>query len=89
MVQEQCLLAEAGEVCAGVWQQGLEPRCKSQRGFCSAGNVCNQNYVFQLHMRSDLMSDLGTALCMGTVESWPEPLIDHLRRALSQLQGHR
>jgi len=28
-------------------------------------------------------------LCMGTVESRPEPLIDHLRQALSQLQGHR
>ena len=27
--------------------------------------------------------------CMGTVESWPEPLIDHLRQALSQLQEHR
>jgi len=27
--------------------------------------------------------------CMGTVESWPEPLIDHLRQALSQPQGHR
>ena len=27
--------------------------------------------------------------CMGTVESRPEPLIDHLRRVLSQLQGHR
>jgi len=27
--------------------------------------------------------------CMGTVESRPEPLIDHLRRTLSQLQGHR
>ena len=27
--------------------------------------------------------------CMGTVESWPEPLIDHLMWALSQLQGHR
>ena len=26
---------------------------------------------------------------MGTVESQPEPLIDHLRGALSQLQGHR
>ena len=23
--------------------------------------------------------------CMGTVESWPKPLTDHLRRALSQL----
>ena len=29
------------------------------------------------------------AICMGTVESRAEPLIDHLRRALSQLQGHR
>jgi len=28
-------------------------------------------------------------LCMGTVESQPEPLIDHLRQVLSQLQGHR
>ena len=27
--------------------------------------------------------------CMGTVESWPEPLIGHLRRALSQLGEHR
>ena len=27
--------------------------------------------------------------CMGTVESRPEPLIDHLRRVLSQLQEHR
>ena len=27
--------------------------------------------------------------CMGTVESRLEPLIDHLRRVLSQLQGHR
>ena len=27
--------------------------------------------------------------CMGTAESRPEPLIDHLRRVLSQLQGHR
>ena len=27
--------------------------------------------------------------CMGTVESRPEPPIDHLRQALSQLQGHR
>ena len=27
--------------------------------------------------------------CMGTVESRPEPLIDPLRRVLSQLQGHR
>jgi len=27
--------------------------------------------------------------CMGTVESQPEPLNDHLRRALSQQQGHR
>ena len=27
--------------------------------------------------------------CMGTVESWPEALIDHLRQVLSQLQGHR
>jgi len=26
---------------------------------------------------------------MGTVESRPEPLIDHLRRVLSQPQGHR
>ena len=26
---------------------------------------------------------------MGTAESWPEPLIDHLRWALSQLQEHR
>ena len=29
------------------------------------------------------------SFCMGTVESRPEPLIDHLRWALSQLQGHR
>ena len=28
-------------------------------------------------------------LCMGTVESRPEPLIDHLKRVLSQPQGHR
>jgi len=28
-------------------------------------------------------------LCKGTVESQPEPLIDHLRRVLSQLQRHR
>ena len=27
--------------------------------------------------------------CMGTVESQPEPLIDHLRRALSQPREHR
>ena len=27
--------------------------------------------------------------CMGTVESQPESLIDHLRRALSQLWEHR
>ena len=27
--------------------------------------------------------------CMGTVESWPEPLIDNLRRALSQPQEGR
>ena len=27
--------------------------------------------------------------CMGTVESQPEPLIDQLRRALSQLWVHR
>jgi len=27
--------------------------------------------------------------CMGTVESQPEPLIDHLRRVLSQPQRHR
>ena len=26
---------------------------------------------------------------MGTIESWPEPLIDHLRRALNQLREHR
>ena len=26
--------------------------------------------------------------CMGTVESWPEPLIDHLRQALSQPREH-
>ena len=28
-------------------------------------------------------------VCMGTVESRPEPLIDHLRQVLSQLQEHR
>ena len=28
-------------------------------------------------------------MCMGTVESRPEPLIDHLRRVLSQPQGYR
>jgi len=27
--------------------------------------------------------------CMGTVESQPEPLIDHLRQVLRQLKGHR
>jgi len=27
--------------------------------------------------------------CMGTVESQHEPLIDHLRQALSQPQEHR
>lgn len=27
--------------------------------------------------------------CMGTAESWPEPLIDHLRRAVSQAEEHR
>ena len=27
-------------------------------------------------------------LCMGTAESWPEPLIDHLRRALSRPGEH-
>jgi len=28
-------------------------------------------------------------ICMGTVESQPEPLIDHLMQALSQLREHR
>ena len=32
---------------------------------------------------------LSKCVCMGTVESWPEPLIDHLRQALSQPQEHR
>ena len=27
--------------------------------------------------------------CMGTVESQPEPLVDHLRQAPSQPQEHR
>ena len=27
--------------------------------------------------------------CMGTVQSWPEPLIDHLRQGLGQLWEHR
>ena len=28
-------------------------------------------------------------ICMGTVESWPEPLIDQLKGALSQLWEYR
>ena len=31
----------------------------------------------------------GKRQCMGTAESRPEPLIDHLRQALSQPHGHR
>jgi len=37
----------------------------------------------------DAKAEAGLEQCMGTVESRPEPLIDHLRRALSQPQGHR
>ena len=32
---------------------------------------------------------LASYLCMGTVELWPQPLIDHLRQALSKLQERR
>ena len=28
-------------------------------------------------------------LCMGTADSWPESLIDHLKQALSQPWEHR
>ena len=45
--------------------------------------------VFKRHEQGMKGHDLVMVLCMGTVESWPEPLIDHLRWALSQLQGHR
>jgi len=31
----------------------------------------------------------GVLLSIGNVESWPEPLIDHLRQALSQPWKHR
>jgi len=36
-----------------------------------------------------ILVGIDVSSCMRTVESRPEPLIDHLRRALSQLQGHR
>jgi len=38
--------------------------------------------MFELHSFS-------ISECMGTVESRPEPLIDHLRKGLGQLREHR
>jgi len=43
---------------------------------------------YQLIVLGQEMKKLETD-CMGTVESWPQPLIDHLRQALSQTQEHR
>jgi len=34
-------------------------------------------------------ADIVMSGCIGIVESWPEPLIDHLRRAMSQPWEHR
>ena len=56
---------------------------------CQAPWCCHQlitTITFVPRLESSLECKQG---CMGTVESWPEPLIDHLRRVLSQLQGHR
>jgi len=36
-----------------------------------------------------LMTSFDIIVCMGTAESPPETLIEHLRQGLSQLQGHR
>jgi len=47
-------------------------------------------YCYIVHHVSERKTELSSiTYCMGTVESRPEPLIDHLRQALSQLWEHR
>ena len=43
--------------------------------------------IFKSDPSSAYSRGLGT--CMGTVESWPEPLIEHLRKGLGQPWEHR
>jgi len=59
---------------------------KNKNKKLEAPQFCSQTDQNHVNIDSDRMCEDG---CMGTVESWPESLIDHLRRALSQLQGHR
>jgi len=69
-------------------------RCDHWCGFWAELMLCvlkaMQTNPFELRLtRQGSIYSKMIAICMGTVESWPEPLIDHLRRALSQPQGHR
>ena len=68
-------------------------RCGMWR-WCGAVEVSNTILCFfslrkMLFPKNKIWTERKLSMCMGTVESQPEPLINHLRQALSQLQGHR
>ena len=52
-------------------------------------NQKQQNYMITTDYMFMIFIRVTESHCMGTVESWPEPLIDHLRQALSQPWEHR
>jgi len=62
---------------------------KCWREVCT--DVCTDVVVCTVFSASTdaLVSLIMEDACMGTVESWPEPLVDHLRQALSQAWEHR
>jgi len=42
-----------------------------------------------LSVFQEIQKDRSIPNCLGTVQSWPEPLTDHLRQGLGQLWEHR
>jgi len=65
---------------------------KGRIGHTPVSNITNKPEDGNLGLRAgrggSKLSEKVTQ-CMGTVQSWPEPLIDQLRQALSQPQEHR
>jgi len=47
-------------------------------GWSRAGGVC-MHWELCVGAAPTLFGGAALCCCMGTVESWPEPLIDHLR----------
>jgi len=84
--QKNWLSVTASYFCMSVWLKHVHFTYWMQIFHWDHPMLSTTTYIF---CPLPLLADVSVTACMGTAESRPEPLTDHLRRVLSQLQGHR